>query len=150
MTRGGLDPMDLVALTAFLAPLLPFLVKGGEEAVKEIGTKFGSEIWERAQVLWATLRPKVESKPAALEVVQDVAKDPANELAKAALRYQVEKLLSEDAQFAQEVARLWEEIAGTGKVSQVIASGERAVAIGRNAIGTTLTTGDQNVVEPSG
>ena len=31
--------IDLVALTAFLSPILPFLIKGGEEAAKEAGKK---------------------------------------------------------------------------------------------------------------
>jgi hypothetical protein len=138
----------LAALTAFLAPLLPFLMKGGEEAVKEVGKKFGNQIWERAQTLWTTLRPKIESKPAALEVVQDVAKDPTNDTTRAAFLYQLGKLLSEDAQFARELTRLWEATEKTREVSNVIASGQRAVAIGHDAVGTTITTGDQNIIKP--
>ena len=44
--------IDLVALTAFLSPILPFLIKGGEEAAKEAGKKFGVDAWEKAKAIW--------------------------------------------------------------------------------------------------
>ena len=137
----------MAIVAAFLTPLLPFLVKGGEEAVKEVGKRFGGNVWDRAQTLWTKLRPKVESKPAALEVVQDVANNPSNKNAQAALLYQLEKLLENDSILANELAHLWEEASSTDStaISKVIASGERAVAIGRNAIGNTIVTGDQRI-----
>lgn len=62
--------MDLGALahsvTAFLSPLLPYLLKPGEKAVEEIGKKIGGEAWDEAKALWAKLRPKVEAKQAVL------------------------------------------------------------------------------------
>jgi len=141
--------MDTAALAqnvvAFLAPFLPYLVKAGEGAAKEAGKKFTGEAWERAQGLWNKLRPKVEEKPAAQEVVQDLAKDPNDRDLQAALRVQLKKLLSEDQDLAQEISALFAEAKEAGVT--VTASGERSVAIGGSVSGSTITTGDQSTAE---
>ena len=62
--------------------------------------------------------------------------------------YQLEKLLENDPVLAHELAHLWEEVTATGSVSKVIASGERSVAIGRDAISSTIITGDQRIDKP--
>ncbi len=129
----------------FLAPFLPYLLKAGEEAAGEAGKKFGAEAWERAKALWAKLRPQVEARPAAQEAAQDVAANPQNEGAQAALRWQLEKLLSADRALAAEVARLWGEAQAAGVT--VTASGDRSVAIGGSVGGSTIITGDQNKIE---
>ncbi|WP_375496271.1 hypothetical protein [uncultured Nostoc sp.] len=138
--------MDVSILTTFLVPFLPYLLKAGEkateEAGKKFGEKFGGDAWEKAKSLWAKLSPKVEAKEAAKEAASDVAKDPENEDAQAALRLQLKKLLNEDSTLASEIAHLFEEAKQTGSVSNVIASGERAVALGSNASGNTISTGD--------
>lgn len=102
--------MDVTVLVKdvipFLAPFLPYLLKAGEKAAEEAGEKLGEASWERAKALWGRLRPKVEAKPAALEAAQDVAAQPDDEDAQAALRRQLKKLLAEDQALAAEVARL--------------------------------------------
>ena len=141
--------MDIQALAqqlvGFLAPFLPYLLKAGEEAAGEAGKKFGAEAWEQAKALWAKLRPRVEARPAAQEAAQDVAANPQNEGAQAALRWQLEKLLSADQALAAELARLWEEAKAAGVT--VVASGDRSVAIGGDVSGSTIVTGDRNVVQ---
>ena len=138
--------MDVSIITTFLAPFLPYLLKAGEkateEAGKKLGEKFGGDAWERAKALWMKLSPKVQAKPAAIEAASDVASDPEDKDAIAALRLQLKKLLNEDSTLASEIAHLFEEAKETGSVSNVIASGERAVAIGGNASGNTISTGD--------
>ncbi len=115
-------------LAQFLAPFLPYLLKMGEKAAEEAGKKLGAEAWERAKALWGRLRPKVESKPAAREAVEDAAAAPQDEDALAALRLQLKKLLAEDPALATEIARLWGEAQAAGVT--VAASGDRSVAIG--------------------
>ncbi len=141
--------MDIQALAqqlvAFLVPFLPYLLKAGEKAAEEAGEKLGGEAWEQAKALWSKLRPKVEAKPAAHEATQDVAANPQDEDARAALRLQLKKLLAEDDALAKEVARLWSKTQAAGV--SVIASGDRSVAIGGSVSGSTIITGDQSTVQ---
>ncbi len=134
--------MDVSILTAFLAPFLPYLLKIGEKAAEGVGEKIGGDAWEKAKALWAKLSPKVVAKAAAEEAAKDVANDPKDTDAQAALRLQLKKLLNQDPTLASDIARLFEEAKQTGSVTNVIASGERAVAIGGNASGNTIITGD--------
>src|SRR5512135_304821 len=89
-------------LTTFLVPFLPFLAKAGEEAAGEVGKTLTAEAWENAKKLWVKLWVKVKDRPAAQEAVQDVAKDPQDKDAQAALRNQLKKLLCEDQDLANE------------------------------------------------
>lgn len=94
-------------IALFLTPLLPALVKAAsEKAVEEIGKKVGVEAWDKAKILWGKLRPKLDDRPAAQEAVQDVATNPQDEDAQAALRLQLRKLFAEDPAMADEVAHL--------------------------------------------
>lgn len=72
----------------------------------------------------------------------DAQNDPKDTDALAALRLQLKKLLQEDAELAAEAARLLASAPGT----QVIASGDRSVAIGEDASGNIIITGDNNKV----
>jgi hypothetical protein len=143
-----MDPQLPAQLVQFLAPFLPYLLKGlklaGQEAAKKLGEKAGEQGFEQAKALWDKLRPKVEARPAALEAAQDAAAHPDDEDALAALRLQLKKLLAEDQALAQELARLLPQSGPAGQT--VIASGDRSVAIGGNVSGSVIVTGDQNVV----
>lgn len=139
--------MDLSILVTtvvtFLAPYLPYLTKAGEGAAGEAGKKFGAAAWDKARALWGKLRPRVEDKPAAQAAVQDAAQNPQDEDARAVLRLQVKKMLAEDAGLAQEIAEMVKAGAQAGVIT--IASGERAVALGGDIVGSTVTisTGDK-------
>ena len=63
--------MDVTTIAAFLSPLLPYLIKSSEETAKEIGKKFGDEVWERAKALWVKLWPKIESEPVTKSFIQN-------------------------------------------------------------------------------
>ncbi len=136
-------------LVQFLAPYLPYLLKGlklaGQEAARKLGEKASEGGFEQAKALWDKLRPKVEAKPAALEAAQDAAAHPDDEDALAALRRQLKKLLAEDDSLAQELARLLPQSGPAGQT--VTASGNRSVAIGGNVSGSVIVTGDQDVVQ---
>jgi len=133
------------SLTTALVPLLPYLLKAGEKAAEETGKTVAGQSWEWGKSLWSKLKPGVEAKPAALEAVQDVAHAPEDEDLQAALRVQLKKLLTEDQSLAEEVSRWLEQGKAAGNI--VTASGERSVAIGGDAKGNTIVTGDRNKVK---
>lgn len=132
------------SLTTALIPLLPYLLKAGEKAAEETGKAVADKTLEWGQSIWSKLKPKVDAKPAALEAAQDVVKMSDSAGAKEALRWQLEKLLTEDQSLAEELSRLLEK--GKAAGITVIASGDRSVAIGGDAKNNTIITGDKNRV----
>lgn len=133
------------ALTTVLAPLLPYLLKAGENVAEETGKAVAGQSWEWAKSIWTKLKPKVEAKEAALEAAEDVAESPDDEEALVVLRRQLKKLLTEDQSLAEEVSRWLEQ--GKAAGINVTAAGERSVAIGGDVKGSTIITGDQNKVK---
>jgi hypothetical protein len=129
--------MDLTMMVAFLSPLLPYLVKGGEAVAESVGKEFGKSVWDRAHAIWNALAPASNSSEALQEVVGDLEKDPANQAARGALVYHLDKLFAKDPALKASVEKIWE---GTDKqaVQTVIAYGERSVA-GINISGTVIT-----------
>lgn len=119
-------------LTIFLSPFLPYLLKAGEKAAEDVGTKFGAAAWEQAKVLWDKLQPKFAAKAAAVEAVEDVAQTPDDEDAQASLRLQLKKLLNQDESLAKEIAELIQEkpqAPGSTNISQQ--AGDNAIQFGQ-------------------
>ena len=133
------------SVTTALVPLLPYLLKAGEKAAEETGKAVAGQSWEWAKSLWTKLKPKVEAKETALEAAQDASQAPEDPDAQAAFRQQLKKLLTEDQSLAEEVSRWLEQ--GKAAGITVTASGDRSVAIGGDAKGNTIVTGDQNKVK---
>jgi hypothetical protein len=127
--------MEIVTLTAFITPFLPFLLKlGGKAAEKATETaagKFGEAAWIKAQAVWEKLSPKVEGKEAAKEAAMDVANQPEDEDLQVALRVQLKKLLEQDEALVKAIAQILQEDAPDGT------SGTQIVQI---------VTGNQNQV----
>lgn len=137
--------MDVAALTAFLAPLLPHLLKVGGQVAETLVDRAGKEAVGFAQRLWDRLRGRVEAKEAAREAAEDVAHHPDDEELRTVLKVQLQKLLDEDAELAAEVRRVWDEASAAGApatVTTVTASGSGSVAIGRDVTKSTITTGE--------
>ena len=89
-------------LASFLAPLLPYLT-----GVKnEPGWELGADVWDKATAMWTRLGPKIEAKESAMEVAHDASQTPEDADALAAFRFQLKKLLAEDAALAEELAEL--------------------------------------------
>lgn len=137
-----MDPQALQQLVTFLAPFLPYLLKAGETAAEEAGKNLGTEGWNWAKAVWQKLQPKIAGKAAAQEAAEDVAKTPNDSDAQATFRQQLKKLLADDPTLAAELTSLLDQIRPAGM--NVIASGNRSVAIGGNVSGSTIFTGDQN------
>jgi hypothetical protein len=133
--------MEVAALTAFLAPFLPYLLQAGRTFAEEAAHDLGAGAWEHAKALWAKLAPKVSESPAAREAADDMASRPGDDRAKGALELQLEKLLAADPSLADEVARLWSQAKSAG----VVAAADRGIAVGGDASGV-FVTGDQNTI----
>ncbi len=132
-----MDLQELASgLTAQLVPFVPYLVQGGktvgEEALKKFGEGVGGATWERVKCIWGKLWPRWQEKPAAQEAVADVAKDPKDEDAQAALRLQIKKTLAEDASLVAELTRLLAEL-GPRISYQAKVTGDGAAAQGPGA-----------------
>ena len=101
--------MEITALTAFLTPFLPFLLKLGKEATEtaanSASNKFGEAAWQKAQVVWTALRPKIKARDN-LEAVIDVAHNPEDEDYQAAFRVQLKKLLANDTALAEQLTKI--------------------------------------------
>ncbi|MEH1925052.1 hypothetical protein [Nostoc sp.] len=129
--------MDIVTLTTFLTPFLPYLLKAGEKATEEAGKKFGegfgANAWEKAKTLWSKLQPKVETKPMAKGAAEELANSPNDADAKETLQKQLKKFLDEDKNLYAEIARLMQE--DSEAISQVV-----------NTFNQTIS-GDDNVAQ---
>jgi hypothetical protein len=137
-------PQLSAQLVQFLAPFLPYLVKGlklaGQEAAKKLGEKAGEQGFEQAKTLWDKLRRKKNVE----QVAQTVAALPDNQALREALREEIARALAEDEALAQELARLLPQSGPAGQT--VIASGDRSVAIGGSVSGSVIVTGDHNKI----
>ena len=141
-----IDIAGLAAQTAaFLAPYLPYLVKGGKIAAKKAfekaGEKFVEKGWEGAEKLWGKLQPKVEAKPAAQDAVEEFVKDPADEDALPSLRQQIKKILAEDPKFATEISVAIEEI----NISS-IQVGDGSILVQGGMKESNIISGNRNII----
>jgi hypothetical protein len=144
------EPVALAAMVAnVLVPALPHLIgQLGEKASEQAEEQLGAEAWDCAKAVWAKLRPRVDASPTASEIVGDVAIDPGDKDLHAAVRSQIKKILSEDPRLRDELTQL---VTGSSMrdstATVVTASGQGAVAAGRDLSGGTIITGDHNRVE---
>src|SRR3990170_730199 len=128
-------------VAAFLAPFLPYLIKGGKiaarKAFEKAGEKFTEETWGRAETLWGKLKPKVEAKPAAQDAIERAVKQPDNKRVQdnlqTNLEFQLEDILGEDSSLAKFVAE------------NITIAKERSV-IGRDFTNAQVATGDGNTL----
>lgn len=136
------------AVVIALAPVLPYLISGGTEAVKAAGEKVGEGAVELGRKLWAKLRKPVEESPRALGAAEEVAEAPEDDDARAGLRRQLVKILEADPDLASELAKLLDSagrgisyqgtLHGSGAIAQgpgAVAAGEGGVAVGGSVTG---------------
>ncbi len=133
--------MDVAGLTAFLAPFLPYVLKAGDRFASDAATRFGEQAWAHARRLWDRLRSSVAEEPSVQMAAQEVAASPDDERARAFLELQLERLLEAHPTLADELELLWDD----ATAANVVASGDRNVAVGRDASGT-IVTGDDAVI----
>ncbi len=134
-------------IAGLLAPFLGSLLKIGTQAGAQAAEAIGSEAGQLATRVWERLGGKVENKPAAKEAAEDVAAQPDDQDAQAALRVQIRKILEEDAELQQALAAILEEGKQAGVIADrggvVIQGGIHAtdggVAAGRDITGNIRT-----------
>jgi len=127
-------------LATYLTPFLPYLVEAGKYAAGAAAKKFGESAWNGATTLWQKLWPKVEERPALKTAFDDVTNTPEDEDVQAALRVQLRKILLEDGSLAVELAQILSKLKDSGV--NVVSSGERSIAVGRDITNSTINTGD--------
>lgn len=103
-------------VTSLLIPAIPYLLKGGEQAWSEASKKIGTDTWEWTKTIWMKLvsrsKSKTNGEESATEIVKaatEVANNPSDEDAQAALRLQIRKLLADDAELSSEITKVLEE-----------------------------------------
>lgn len=142
MGRMPMDVNELVKqLTPMLIPLLPYLVKLGEGVVDGAGELVAAGTWERAKTLWVKLQPQMDAKPSAKQAVQKVIVHPDDVRAQGNLEMELEDLLKENSALATQVAEWLKQNPPSGNVVNSI--GARSVAIGGDARGNAIITGDR-------
>jgi hypothetical protein len=105
-------------IVSLLAPFLPYLAKTGQRLAEDAADALAGQAGRSAKSLWAKLRPQVDARPAAAEAVADVAADPQDELARAALQLQLRKLLEEDSELRRDVEGILAEAKKNGVIAQ--------------------------------
>ena len=144
-----MDPKLLAdALTTFLAPALPFLVKGGEGVVRQAGKKLGEEGLGFAKKLWQKLRPKAEASQVVQVAAEEVAAAPEDADARENLSLQLRRILKADPELAAELAKMVEAagpkityqaaLHDSGAIAQgpgAVAAGQGGIAVGGNVQG---------------
>jgi hypothetical protein len=131
--------MDVFAIAAqvteFLSPLLPKILDG---AGKKVGEVMAADGITKAKTVFGLLT-KAPNGDAVLEKAKQLAAAPNNEKARNDLDDAITGLLKRNADLLEKVADALAD--GTGG-NTVIASGRGAVAIGGNANGAQINTGN--------
>ena len=139
--------MDIVAVTTLLSSCLPSLLKMGDKAVESIGSKIGADAWETAKKIWDKLRPKVEEKKSVLSAVEAVVESPDDEDCKEFFQKQLQKLIKENPDLAEAIAKILQEsppIATGVQINQTVTNNEGQV-IGQMTGGKAIGRIDGNV-----
>ena len=97
--------MDTIALTAFLTPCLPFLMKKvGLPALDKAASKIGEDTWEKAKNIWEKLWPKVKKEAAAKVATENLAAKPDSKAWKAVMEEELASIFQKDPDLAEVIA----------------------------------------------
>jgi len=144
-------PQLSTQLVQFLAPYLPYLVKGlklaGQEAAKKLGEKASEQGFDHAKALWEKLRPKKNVE----QVAQTVAALPDNQALREALREEIARALEEDPALREEVTTIFSrvevrDVKPGGKVTGVKTTGKSPKKI-RSTVKADNVAGEVTGVE---
>jgi hypothetical protein len=127
--------------TIMLTPVLPYLLKAGDKAAEKAGEKIGEGVWTQAQSLWRKLLPKLSSSPGGLEAAKDLVEMPDDSDAQATMRLQLKKLLSEDAELAQEISNA---LAQSSEIRATIINASNNSVAAKKIVDSTVIAGNNN------
>lgn len=120
------------SLASMLAPALPLLVKAGDKALQTVGGKVGDAAWERVKAIWGSLRPSVETHPAAAAAVERVAASPEDPVSRRVLEAELRALLAANTSLAEHIAKLVAEFPTHGghHVGAALATNGSVIVVG--------------------
>lgn len=153
-----MDPISIAPIAISVWKLLqPYAKKVGSK----LAEKAGESLPDVVDKMWDTVKVKMESKPETQNLPADLAKAPDDEDTQGAFKYQLKKLLENDETFAKRLDELVNEAkqvisySAEMKGDGAIAQGDNSVAVGRGGVhiggsvsGSTIITGDKNVINP--
>lgn len=115
-------------ITVLLAPAMPYLRRtDGEINATSVGRESAGG-QEQVKVLWPWLQSKLETRPAAMEAVANLFREPRNPDFQAAFRMQLTTILGGDARLASNLARFVRTISVAQPENQAVVQGNGAVA----------------------
>jgi len=115
---------------AIIIPALPYLTSAASGAAEAIGAKIGETTWATAQRLWDWIKGKL--LPTESDVLSELANNPNDEQARAALLFKLRKLFEKDAATAQGVASLVQQ---EGVIQKVSAERSKFTRVAQHASG---------------
>lgn len=139
--------MDIVAVTALISSCLPFLVKIGDQASEIAGSKIAGDAWETAKKIWQKLQPKVEEKKVITNAVEAVVETPDDEDCKQFLEKKLQKLIEENQDLTEAIAKILQESAplpASVQINQTVTNNEGQV-IGQMTGGKAIGRIDGNI-----
>ena len=123
-----------------ITPALPFLGKVGENIASDAAKKIGSSAWTQALSVWSKLKSEISTNFSLEQSIQDLADNPSDSDAQAALRLQIKKVLSADNQLLQEFNSSFQH-QSTGNT---VTASEGSIAAGGNISDNVIILGDRN------
>lgn len=109
--------------------------EAGQKALESVGGKIGEDTWNKAKEVWNKLKPWADKKPDVASTLKDVSD--GDILAKDALARDLKRLLES---MPDETVKEIRNIIKTKNEFRVIKADHGGVAIGRDAIGSTINT----------
>ncbi|MCW6036375.1 hypothetical protein K4A83_08850 [Spirulina subsalsa FACHB-351] len=101
--------MDVIAVSRFLIPCVPFLVKkAGEVDVGDVVSKVGKNTWEVSQKIWAVLKPKIDLEAATKVIMEELAKKPDETVWQEAFKQKLTEMLENDAELRAALGKIKE------------------------------------------
>jgi hypothetical protein len=133
--------VDPITASVAVSLLSPFLIKAGEKFAEKVGEKLADKTGQIYNLLKESF---VGDEYARLTLLR-LEHAPENEGRKSALETVIKEKMEEDNEFAKQLDKLIDE-AKQADTNNVIASGNRSVAIGGNVHSSNIITGDDNKV----
>jgi hypothetical protein len=138
--------MDVTTLApvvlSYLVQYLPVMIESGKfvggKAIGKIAEKTTEEVWKVAQPWIGRLMETIEDKTSAHNAAQRVAVSPENVKYQTALEVELEEILTEDRNLANEIKRILDQAKAAGKQ---ISADRGGVAFSGNTQGNIVNTG---------
>lgn len=140
--------------TSLLTPAIPYLLKGGKEAWGEASKKMGSDTWDWAKTVWMKLLSHSKSRPTGEEMTSEIEKaatevadNPTDEDAQAALRFQIKKLLTDNSELSLEISKIFEAIKASSTQTNIRIGGidiSRGSAVSNSG---NMVGGNQTIID---